>query len=376
MRQFTVSDLQEILRQCAGEPTQPFDEAPDLSFEHLGYDSVALLEAHGHIERDFGVALCDDEAVDLTTPRELVDLVNALRGAERPAGAVEGPVLVLGGTGRQGGAVARELLRRGHTVHALVRDPDKEAARALGRAGAVLVRGDLDDEASLDGAMTGVHGVFSVQTFRGPGGVEAEERQGRAVADAAVRAGVRHFVYSSVGGADRDTRVPHFESKNRVEAHLRSLDLPTTVLRPVMFHDILLDIAPRPADGELVLAMWLDPATPVQLIATSDIGVFAADAFENPGDWLGRVVEIAGDSLTGPQMAAAFEGACGIPTRFQQLPIEPLRAARPDLANMFDWFERDGYRADLAQLRDTRPDLVTLESWLTENWTAPVPVAP
>ncbi|MER5950800.1 NmrA/HSCARG family protein [Streptomyces sp. NPDC001904] len=288
----------------------------------------------------------------------------------------EGTILVLGATGRQGGAVARELLRRGRTVHALVRDPDKEAARALQQAGAVLVRGDLDDEASLDAAMTGVHGVFSVQTFRGPGGVEAEERQGRAVADAAVRAGVKHFVYSSVGGADRDTRVPHFESKNRIEQYLRTLELPTTVLRPVMFHDILLDIAPRPADGRLVLALWLDPATPVQLIATSDIGVFAADAFGDPAHWLGRVVEIAGDSLTGPQMAAAFEAACGIPTRFHQLPIEPLRAARPDLANMFDWFERDGYHADLPALRATRPGLVSLQSWLRENWTAPVPAAP
>ncbi|WP_435238856.1 NmrA/HSCARG family protein [Streptomyces sp. YPW6] len=285
--------------------------------------------------------------------------------------AVEETIMVLGGTGRQGGAVARELLRRGHAVRALVRDPAKEEARALAEAGAVLVRGDLDDEASLAAAMDGVHGVFSVQTFRGPGGCEAEERQGRAVADAAVRAGVKHFVYSSVGGADRDTRVPHFESKLRIEEYLKSLDLPLTVLRPVMFHDILLDIAPRRVQDELVLAMWLDPGTSVQLIATSDIGVFAADAFEDPEGWLGRTVEIAGDDLTGPQMAAAFEAVSGIPTRFQQLPIEPLRASREDLANMFDWFERDGYRADLSALRGRRPDLVSLESWLAENWTAP-----
>ncbi len=285
--------------------------------------------------------------------------------------AVEGTILVLGGTGRQGGAVARELLRRGRTVHALVRDPGKEEARALEEAGAVLVRGDLDDEASLAAAMKDVHGVFSVQTFRGPGGVEAEERQGRAVADAAVLAGVEHFVYSSVGGADRDTRVPHFESKLRIEQYLLTLDLPTTVLRPVMFHDILLDITPRPVEDGLVLSMWLDPGTSVQLIATSDIGVFAADAFEDPDAWMGRVVEIAGDDLTGPQMAAAFEAVSGVPTRFQQLPIEPLRAARADLANMFDWFERDGYRADLPALRRSRPDLVTLETWLSDNWTAP-----
>ncbi|MER6981515.1 NmrA/HSCARG family protein, partial [Streptomyces carpinensis] len=91
--------------------------------------------------------------------------------------------------------------------------------------------------------------------------------------------------------------------------------------------------------------------------------------------WLGRVVEIAGDALTGPQMAAAFEAVSGVPTRYQRLPIEPLRAARPDLANMFDWFERDGYRADLDGLRRNRPGLVSLQAWLADNWTAPVAAA-
>ncbi|MFJ7159146.1 NmrA/HSCARG family protein [Streptomyces sp. NPDC101118] len=284
-------------------------------------------------------------------------------------------ILVTGGTGRQGGAVARDLLRRGFPVRALVRDPQKAEARALEEAGAVLVRGDMEDAASLDAAMEGVHGVFSVQTFRGPGGVEAEIRQGKAVADAAVRAGVKHYVYSSVGGADRDTRVPHFESKLVGEQYLATLDLPTTILRPAMFHDILLDIKPRPVQGELVLAMWLDPETPVQVIATSDIGAFAADAFENPEAWLGRTVDIASEELTGPQMAAAFEAASGVPTRFQQLPIEPLRAGRPDLANMFDWFERDGFQADLPELRKGRPNLLSLEAWLKDNWTPPAVAA-
>ncbi|WP_405717104.1 NmrA/HSCARG family protein [Streptomyces sp. NBC_01537] len=289
--------------------------------------------------------------------------------------AVAETILVTGGTGRQGGAVARDLLRRGFSVRALVRDPQKAQARALEEAGAVLVRGDMDDEASLAAATEGVYGVFSVQTFRGPGGVEAEIRQGKAVADAAVRAGVKHFVYSSVGGADRDTRVPHFESKLVGEQYLATLDLPATVLRPSMFHDILLDIAPRARQGELVLAMWLDPGTSVQVMATSDIGAFAADAFENPQEWIGRTVDIASDELTGPQMAAAFEAVSGIPTRFQQLPIEPLRAGRPDLANMFDWFERDGFQADLTELRKNRPNLVSVEAWLKDNWTAPAVAA-
>ncbi|MCZ7428697.1 NmrA/HSCARG family protein [Micromonospora sp. WMMA1949] len=286
--------------------------------------------------------------------------------------AVDGPILVLGGTGRQGGATARELLRRGRVVHALVRDPQAPAARALADAGAVLVHGDFDDEASLRAAMTGVHGVFSVQTFRTPGGVATEERQGKAVADAAARTGVAHLVYSSVGGAERSSGVDHFESKWHVEQHIQKLGVPATVLRPTMFHEVFLDTGPRLVDGRLVLGLWLRPDVPLQLIATSDIAGFAADAFEDPDTWLGRQVEIAGDELTGPQMAEAFARVAGIPARYQELPIEQLRAVRPDLAAMFDFFNDRGYRADLPALRRIRQDLVSLEDFLRTSWTAPV----
>ncbi len=285
--------------------------------------------------------------------------------------AVDEAILVFGGTGRQGGAVARELLRRGRVVHALVRDPQTRAARRLADAGALLVRGDLDDDASLRSAMTGIHGVFSVQPFRTPGGVDAEERQGKAVSDAAADVGVAHLVYSSVGGAERASGIAHFESKWNVEQHIQKLGLPATVLRPTMFYDVFHDIGPRLVNGKLVLGLWLRPEVRVQVIATSDIGGFAADAFDDPATWLGRQVEIAGDELTGPQMAEAFERVSGIPTRYEQQPIERLRAVRADLATMFDWFEREGYRADLPALRRIRPDLINLETWLYTDWTGP-----
>ncbi|WP_405642404.1 NmrA/HSCARG family protein [Streptomyces uncialis] len=287
--------------------------------------------------------------------------------------AVDGTILVLGGTGRQGGALVRELLRRGRPTHALVRDPEASGARALADAGAVLVHGDMDDEASLRAAMKGVHGVFSVQPFRTPGGVAAEERQGRAVGDIAAGSGVAHLVYSSVGGAERASGIPHFESKWNVERHLRTLDLAVTVLRPTMFYDVFEEISPRRVDDGLVLGMWLRPEVPVQIIATDDIAAFAADAFDDPAAWAGRQVEIAGDELTGPQMAEAYARVSGVPTRYEYLPIEKLRAVREDLATMFDWFDREGYRADLPELRRLRPDLITLETWLRANWTAPVP---
>ncbi|MFD5182688.1 NmrA family NAD(P)-binding protein [Streptomyces sp. NPDC058372] len=122
-------------------------------------------------------------------------------------------ILVLGGTGNQGGAVARELLSRGWTVRALVRDPDKPAAqetRGAGRGarGAGLVRRDLDDVESLRAAAAGAHGIFSVQALaHEPETLAAEVRHGKAVADVAEEAGVAHLVYSSVGGAERKTGI-------------------------------------------------------------------------------------------------------------------------------------------------------------------------
>ena len=139
-------------------------------------------------------------------------------------------ILVTGATGQQGGAVARELLERGFGVRALTRDPEKPVARELAERGAEVVRGDLDDRPSLERALEGVHGVFSVQQFF-EAGYEGEVRQGSGLAEAAKAADVSHLVYSSVGSAHRDTGLPHFESKWEVEES----GVGYTILRPVFF---------------------------------------------------------------------------------------------------------------------------------------------
>ncbi|HEY3504032.1 MAG TPA: NmrA/HSCARG family protein [Actinocatenispora sp.] len=276
----------------------------------------------------------------------------------------QGTIAVFGGTGQQGGAVARELLRRGHPVRAVVRDVAKAAP--LAGAGAELVVGDMDDAASLDAALAGAYGVFSVQTFIGPDGLAGETRQGVAVADAAARAGVRHLVYSSVGGADRDSGVGHFESKAAVERHITALGVPATILRPPFFMDNFAGMGP--VDGVLTLPLRAD--TVLQMIATADIGLFVADAFDRPDEYLGRQLDIAGDALTGPAMARVFAEATGVPTTFRSQPIAEVRAHSEEMATMFDWFDRVGFRADLPALRRDHPDLTTLADWAATHATA------
>ncbi|WP_410583039.1 NmrA/HSCARG family protein [Amycolatopsis sp. lyj-108] len=268
-------------------------------------------------------------------------------------------VLVLGATGNQGGATARHLLARGRRVHALVRDAGKPEAKELERLGAVLVEGDLDAPASLRAAMTDVDGVFSVQPLAWQEEtLAAEVRRGRSVADIAAETGVGHLVYSSVGGAERETGIDHFESKAEIERHIAALGLPATVLRPVFFMNNLLHYATPPAGEDRVLALPVDPAKPMQMIAADDIGFFAATAFEDREGLLGQALEIAGDELTFPEVAASYERVTGVPTRFEPKPIEE---------RMFEWFDESGYAADVAGLRSRYPGLTRFEDFLREN---------
>jgi uncharacterized protein YbjT (DUF2867 family) len=288
-----------------------------------------------------------------------------------------GPVLVIGATGQQGGATARQLLERGRTVHALVRDPALPPAKALREAGATLVVGDLDDPASLRRAMEGMHGVFLVLTMMigpriSPAGVVAEERRGKLVAELAGEAGIEHLVYSSLSGADARSGIPYYESKARIEEHIHALGLPATILRPVSFMDNFATYGrPILRDGELVVSLAVRPELPMQLIAVRDIGAFAAIAFDRPDRFLGQTVDIAGDALTPLEIAETFGRVRGLPARFRQTPIEEIRAFDEQLARMFTFFnEHPATMSDLTRLRSEHPGLMRLETWLrTTGWT-------
>lgn len=279
------------------------------------------------------------------------------------APTAEHPVAIAGATGEQGGAVARTLLAGDVAVRALVRDPGAERADALRTAGAELVVADFTDESSLRAAFDGASAVFAMASPTPEGGVRAEAEHGKAMARAAAAVDVEHMVYSSVGGVDRDTGIPHFASKREIEVTLRALGVPATFIRPVFFMDNFRRfLAPAEEAGMLVIRMPMPGDVALQMIAVADVATVCAAALLDPRLVPDGAVEIGGDELTGLQIAAAFGERRGLPARFEQLPTAVLD---PDTRAMFEWFATpQAYQADFAATRDLDPDVLTFARWL------------
>ncbi|HTQ53335.1 MAG TPA: NmrA/HSCARG family protein [Bryobacteraceae bacterium] len=275
-------------------------------------------------------------------------------------------ILVTGATGRQGGAALRHLVDRGFAVRALTRNPDQPKARALHGHGAEVVRGDIDDQASLGRALDGVYGVFSVQSTT-EAGIESEIRQGIALADAAKRARITHFVYTSVASADRNTGIPHFDSKSGIEEHVRRTGMHFTILRPVFFMENWLSMRDTIAGG--TLALPLEASTRLQMIAVDDIGGVAAAAFEHSGKWQDRTFELAGDELSMAELAQAFTRVAGREVPYVKVPWDEF-AARTESRHvlMYRWLEATGYHVDIPAVRQEYPKLTTFTSWINSNW--------
>ncbi|HSQ58999.1 MAG TPA: NmrA/HSCARG family protein [Acidobacteriota bacterium] len=281
-------------------------------------------------------------------------------------------ILVTGATGQQGGAVARELLAKGRKVRAMTRRPDGPAARELKALGADIVAGDLDDAASLERALAGAWGAFAVQNTW-EAGVEREEEQGKRFAELARRAGIRHYVYASVGSADQRTGIPHFENKARVEETVRALGFPSYVIvRPVFFMENLASPWFLPGIQQGTLAVGMDSATPLQMIAVRDIGKYGAWAFERHAELNGRAIDIAGDRKNMPQTAEVLARVLNRPVAHLRVPIEEVRKFSADFAAMLEWFDRVGYSADIeATSKESGIRPTTLE-----EWAATAPLAP
>jgi len=280
----------------------------------------------------------------------------------QPSSGSEKIILVTGATGTQGGTVARELLDRGYAVRGLTRNPASDRAKAMQELGAEMVKGDFDDAASLASAMDGAYGVFAVTNFW-EHGYDKEVAHGKQLIDAAIKAGVDHFVFTSVASADVYTGIPHFDSKGEIEDYLRESGQPYSIVRPVEFMDNI-----RYHRKQILTGTYFDPrdaGKSHQWIAASDIGFFVGEAFDNPGEWTGRELDIAGDELTIAEYVDALSVTIGMDVHHQQIGWDSFeKDAGEEMTVMVRWFDETGYSVDVESLRQQYPDLLTYEQYL------------
>jgi uncharacterized protein YbjT (DUF2867 family) len=300
-------------------------------------------------------------------------------------------IAVIGATGAQGGGLMRAILADksgGFAARAITRNPDSEKAQALRKAGAEVVKADADDQASLERAFKGVYGAFTLTNFWEHFSPEKELAQAGNMARAAKAAGVQHVIWSTLEDTRKfvpleDNRmptlmgkykVPHFDAKGEADEIFRELGVPTTYLLTAFYWENLIFFGAGPQrtpDGALAITFPMDDK-PLPSIAVEDIGKAAYAIFKRGQEFINKTVAIAGEHLTGQQMARALTKALGQEVRYNNVPPEVYRSfgfpGADDLGNMFQ-FKRDfnDYFVGVRNLEFTRklnPELQTFEEWL------------
>ncbi|MEX3013949.1 NmrA/HSCARG family protein [Gymnodinialimonas hymeniacidonis] len=276
--------------------------------------------------------------------------------------------LILGATGLQGGAVARELLKRGQPIRVLTRRAGSSKAKALAKQGADVVEGDLSRPATLEPAFEGVAGVFSVQDFYAPGiGLVGELEQGRNVIAAAKAAGVRHIVQSSMGDGHTPGGPEHFVSKALLERDIKRSGLAWTLLGTVWFMDNLLNPEMKPHLLFPVLAGSLKADTKFQMLAIKDLGWIVAEALTDLDGWSGRKINLAGDVMTVPEMKRAYREVTGKRPKSWRIPAAMFRKLVPEFAQQLGWHNRVNFAFGPEELRAAKSDTVSFRVFLESH---------
>lgn len=278
-------------------------------------------------------------------------------------------VLVFGATGQQGGAVARALKADGWNVRAFVRNTAAHRAMLLKDSGIELVQGDFKDRASIEHAMDGVYGVFSVQPSSGQGAAygvtdEQEINYGKSIADSAVKRGVHHLIYSSVGAAGKGlTGLGHFDSKTEIEQYIQTLNIRSTITRPASFMEMLM--LPGMGLSQRQITFFMRPHQTMQMIAVDDIGKINATIFSDVERFAGRVIDIAGDELSGEKIQDSLTRVAGEPISYQRFP-EALLEQNKFLGRLAELVDdgRVAGSADLVALRKEFGELMSFEQWI------------
>lgn len=279
-------------------------------------------------------------------------------------------VLVFGVTGLQGGSVTRALIAKGYEVVGVTRNIGSERAKVLVTEGVKLVQGDIFEAEKLVGIMSKVDAVFAVTTPYEEG-AEREMAQGTALVEAAKKAEVKHLVFSSVSDADQNTGIPHFESKYKIEQEIISSGAPYTIVAPVYFMENLL--SPWTIDtikaGKVSMAFPADKL--LQQISTEDIGKFVAEVVEGGEKHFGQRINIAGEELTGEELVKKLSAISEKDFVYEGFSPEFLKETMPDVATMFEWFDKVGYSANIEQLKADFPNisLTSYEAYLKkQDW--------
>ena len=297
---------------------------------------------------------------------------------------ITGLILVTGATGKQGGAVVNSLLQAGRTVRAMTRDTTSAAAQALAERGVEVVKGDFNDSASLDAAMAGVHGVFSMQMGSHPGDPDTEIVTGKALIEAAGRADVDTVVHTSVAragdqknfvGWDEGRWEPlYWNNKSAVIDMVKTQGFRHwVILKPAM---IMEDIVPPMADAQYPslrkrgrFETAIEANTGIDWIAAKDIGAFAAAAFADPERFHGHEIDLAAETFTLPEVAAKISKATGKPVSAVTLSEEEM-LAQPFGALFFrheSWNNVEGYKVGLDAVRRWGIPLTTLDQFIEQH---------
>lgn len=275
-------------------------------------------------------------------------------------------ILVTGATGKQGGAAVRHLIKAGVKVRALTRKPDSNSAVALSKLGVEVVKGNLNDINSLDKAVNGVYGVFAVTNFWEFGTGKKEILQNKNLTDLAKKYDVQHFVLASVARCDDNPNLAHFVTKYECEKHIKYTGLPYTFLRAVYFMDNLKPKGQGATFHWAILPSTLGDQTTLQMIATEDIGWFAANAFLHPNQYLNKTLDIAGDEITYSQLYAAYKKVFNAEPEKSAFMKFMLMNMMPEIKKMFVWYRDPVFKADINQLRTIYPGLKSIEDYFLQ----------
>jgi len=279
-------------------------------------------------------------------------------------------IFVTGATGNQGGAVLRYLVSSGFRVKALVRNPSSEAGKRLVHPNVEIIQGDLNNPDSYKPHLDHVDAVFCNLSFKH--GVDKELNQGINLVNSAKESKVQFFLYSSVIGCDANTGIPHWESKFKIENHLKKSEIAFTIIRPSSLYENLLipEVNKRIKKGKLVLPTNGDKEQ--QFISADDIGKIATAIFSDREKYAGKTVTVAAEQMNGIQLAAVLSKALGKTITYQKLPMFITRLVMgKDLAKMFRWInENDAlFVKDMAIVRNEFPGMLSLEDWVKTRLT-------